>query len=99
MEYEETNIEEVETLQTDLGFDEPVVSDEPSDIEIYSELTSETLISETVSETVETSLTTYNDSENIQRIADNADFGVGFLQAFTVVFVMIALYKFLKIFF
>mgnify|MGYP006982393371 FL=1 len=99
MEYEEPNIEEVETLQTDVVFDEPVVSDEPSDIEIYSEFTSETLISETVSETVETSVTTYNDSENIQRIADNTDFGVGFLQAFTVAFVMIALYKFLKIFF
>lgn len=92
MEYEETNLEEVEALQTDLA-------EQQTDIEIYSELTSEPLISDTVSETVETSVTTYNDSENIQRIADNTDFGVGFLQAFTVAFVMIALYKFFKIFF
>lgn len=106
MEYEET-VEEVETLQTDIAFKDV----ETSAIEIYSEVTSEPLTLETAetaetiytgsdSETdIETSSTTYNDSENLQRIADNTDFGVGFLQAFVVAFVMIMLYRFLKIFF
>ena len=112
MEYEET-VEEVETLQTDIVFkdvetfqtDIDIENVETSAIEIYSEVTSEPLTLETIytgsdSETdIETSSTTYNDSENLQRIADNTDFGVGFLQAFVVAFVMIMLYRFLKIFF
>lgn len=101
MENEETIIEEVETLQADLM----------SDIEIYADVTSEPVIlneevadSTTIStgetQTTETSETSmYNDSENLQRIADNTDFGVGFLQAFVVAFLLIALYKFFKIFF
>ncbi len=90
--YEETTIEEVETLQTEL--------------EIYSELTSEP-IDYIETEVIDTGLeqeeitetTLFDDSQNLQRIAKNTDFFVGFCQVAIVVFVMFMLYKFLNIFF